>query len=173
MMPHGFCGSGIHTGHNEDKLSPFYHVWGLSWTSPNTRGWNHSEAYKFSVWSLLSTGGLAGAVSWRILTCSHGHSMCCGLSYNMVADFQVKRGNESEWERENLPKAILLFIISLFSRSVLLMVEPVTKAHLHSRGGNIDPNSGWGCLSIPHCEHMEWAIYWHGHPGEYNLPQGV
>lgn len=47
---HGFCGSGIWTGHSRDSLSLSYNVWGLIWEDSKAGSDSAGE-----VWSHLDT----------------------------------------------------------------------------------------------------------------------
>lgn len=68
---------------------------------------------------------------------------------------RLRGERESNKEKEQGKSCITVYDKPHRSHSVISMVEPLTKAYLHSRRGNMDPNSGWVCLSMSYCERME------------------
>lgn len=131
-MSHSVWGLGIQIGHSENELLPF-HCQGPQLEVINAGGWDHGKGCPCSVWRLLLAGGLAGAVSWKILTWpAHG---ICAWSWH---GGRVPRARKRERQGVRQKPCSPLWQTSWVTEHPLLG-RVVTKVQPPSRGGMVTP----------------------------------
>lgn len=142
-MSHSFWGSGIQTGHNEDKLTLFQCVRSLSWKSSTLGSQIIVKLIHAVPGRFLLAGGLAGVVIWKILTWPRPWAV--GFVTWWLGSKGKRRG------RENQAEAILPFMINLMSHKMSSHWLGQLQVQLSSRGGNCvtPPLDGEACSRHP------------------------